>query len=46
MRYITVLDVCRRSVRIGVAVVTLWCMLAPLGVSAEQFTGKVVGVAD
>ena len=36
----------RLSVRMGVAVVMLWCMLAPLLASAEQFTGKVVGIAD
>ena len=28
------------------AVVVLWCMLAPLGASADQFTGKVVGISD
>jgi endonuclease YncB( thermonuclease family) len=24
----------------------LWCVLAPWGASAEQFTGKVVGISD
>jgi len=39
-------DVRRRGVRLYVVVVVLWCMLAPLGASAEQFTGKVVGISD
>jgi endonuclease YncB( thermonuclease family) len=28
------------------AVVVLWCMLAPWSASAEQCTGKVVGISD
>jgi micrococcal nuclease len=28
------------------AVVVLWCILAPLYASADQFTGKVVGILD
>ncbi len=28
------------------AVMVLWCMLAPLHASAEQFTCKVVGISD
>ncbi len=28
------------------AVVVLWCLLAPCDASADQFTGKVVGIAD
>src|SRR5215813_13322778 len=39
-----VFDVRRRDVGLYAAVVVLWCMLAPLGASAEQFTGKVVKV--
>src|SRR5262245_7663301 len=39
-------DVRRRGVRLYAVVVVLWCMLAPLGASAEQFTGKVVGISD
>ena len=34
------------SVGMCAAVVALWCMLAPLLASAEQFTGKVVGISD
>jgi hypothetical protein len=34
-------DLCRRGVGLYAAVVVLWCMLAPLGASADQFTGKV-----
>src|SRR5262245_6461722 len=41
-----VFDVRRRDVGLYAAVVVLWCMLAPLGASAEQFTGKVVGISD
>ena len=29
----------------GAAAVVLWCMLVPLGASADQFTGKVVGIS-
>src|SRR5438128_2499905 len=36
----------RRGVALSAAVVVLWCVLAPLQVSAEQFTGKVVGLSD
>jgi len=39
-------DVRRRGVDLYTAVVVLWCVLAPLGASAEQFTGKVVGISD
>jgi micrococcal nuclease len=39
-------DLCRRGVGLYAAVVVLWCMLAPLGASADQFTGKVVGISD
>jgi len=39
-------DVRRRGVDLCTAVVVLWFMLAPLLVSAEQFTGKVVGISD
>src|SRR4029453_15195307 len=39
-------DVGRLDVSLYVAVVVLWCLLAPLGASAEQFTGKVVGISD
>ena len=35
-------DVRRRGVDLCAAVVVLWCLLAPLGASAEQCTGKVV----
>jgi hypothetical protein len=38
--------VCWRGVGLCAAVVVLWCLLAPLGASAEQFTGKVVGISD
>src|SRR5262245_43912738 len=41
-----VFDVRRRDVGLYAAIVALWCMLAPLGASAEQFTGKVVGISD
>ena len=30
---------------LGAAAVVLWCMLAPCGASADQFTGKVVGIS-
>src|SRR5262249_48224820 len=36
----------RRDVSLCTAVVVLWCLLTPLLVSAEQFTGKVVGISD
>jgi micrococcal nuclease len=36
----------RRGVDLSAAVVVLWCVLAPLHVSAEQCTGKVVGISD
>src|SRR5918911_923307 len=36
----------RRGVGLSAAVLVLWCLLVPLGASAEQFTGKVVGIAD
>src|SRR5215510_15251617 len=39
-------DVRWRGVGLYAAVVVLWCLLAPLGASAEQFTGKVVGISD
>src|SRR5262245_25308253 len=39
-------DVRRCGVALYAAVVVLWCTLVPLGASAEQFTGKVVGIAD
>ena len=39
-------DVRRRGVGLYAAVVALWYMLAPCGASAEQFTGKVVGISD
>jgi micrococcal nuclease len=39
-------DVRRRGVGLYAAVVVLWCVLAPLLASAEQFTGKVVGISD
>lgn len=39
-------DVRRRAVGLCAAVVMLWCMLAPLLAFAEQFRGKVVGIAD
>ena len=39
-------DVCRCGVCLYAAVVVLWCLLAPLLASAEQFTGKVVGISD
>ena len=39
-------DLCRSGVGLYAAVVVLWCMLAPLGASADQFTGKVVGISD
>src|SRR5262245_3695607 len=39
-------DVRWRDVGLYAAVVVLWCMLVPLGASAEQFTGKVVGISD
>src|SRR5712691_4287496 len=35
-----------RGAGLYAAVVVLWCMLAPCGASAEQFTGKVVAIAD
>jgi endonuclease YncB( thermonuclease family) len=35
-----------RGVGLYAAVVVQWCLLAPLLVSAEQFTGKVVGISD
>src|SRR5499427_3256453 len=35
-----------RDVRMSAAVLMLWCMLVPLLASAEQFTGKVVGISD
>jgi endonuclease YncB( thermonuclease family) len=41
-----VFDVRRRDVGLYAAVVVLWCMLAPLSASGEQFTGKVVGISD
>ena len=39
-------DLCRRGVGLYAAVVVLWCLLVPCGASAEQFTGKVVGISD
>jgi hypothetical protein len=39
-------DVRRRRAGLYAAVVVLWCMLAPPGASAEQFTGKVVCISD
>ena len=39
-------DVRRQGVGLYVAVMVLWCMLAPLFASADQFTGKVVGISD
>ena len=39
-------DVRWRGVGLYAVVVVLWCMLAPLSASADQFTGKVVGIAD
>ena len=39
-------DVRWRGVSLYAAVVVLWCMLAPWGASADQFTGKVVGISD
>jgi micrococcal nuclease len=42
----SVLDVRWRGVSLYAAVVVLWYLLAPLGASAEQFTGKVVGISD
>src|SRR2546428_10899040 len=39
-------DARRRGVDLCAAVVVLWCMLAPLLAFADQFTGKVVGIAD
>jgi endonuclease YncB( thermonuclease family) len=39
-------DLCRRGVVLCAAVVALWCVLAPLGASADQFTGQVVGISD
>src|SRR4029434_2766430 len=39
-------DVRRCGVGLYAAIVVLWCMLAPWGASAEQFTGKVVGISD
>jgi micrococcal nuclease len=41
-----VLEVRRCDVGLYGVVVVLWCMLAPLGASADQFTGKVVGISD
>jgi endonuclease YncB( thermonuclease family) len=41
-----VLDVRWRGVGLYAAVVVLWYLLAPLHASTEQFTGKVVGIAD
>src|SRR5215471_17826004 len=41
-----IFDVRRCDVALYAAVVVLWCMLAPLGASADQFTGKVVGISD
>jgi hypothetical protein len=39
-------DVHRCGVGLYAAVVGLWCLLVPLLASAEQFTGKVVGMSD
>jgi micrococcal nuclease len=39
-------DVRWRRASLHAAIVVLWCLLAPLGASAEQFTGKVVGISD
>jgi endonuclease YncB( thermonuclease family) len=39
-------EVRRCGVDLCAAVVALWCVLAPLGASADQFTGKVVGISD
>jgi hypothetical protein len=39
-------DVRWRGVGLYAAIVALWCLLAPLLVSAEQFTGKVVSISD
>src|SRR5215467_4060854 len=39
-------DVHQRGGSLYTAVVVLWCLLAPLLAFAEQFTGKVVGIAD
>jgi hypothetical protein len=41
-----VLDVRWCGVALYAAVVVLWCLLTPLLASAEQFTGKVVGISD
>src|SRR5215471_6445926 len=38
--------VCWRGVLAAIIPMMLWFLLAPLGVSAEQFTGKVVGISD
>jgi micrococcal nuclease len=39
-------DVRRCGVGLYAVVMFLWCVLAPWGASAEQFTGKVVGISD
>jgi endonuclease YncB( thermonuclease family) len=39
-------DVRWRGVGLYAAIVALLCLLAPCGASAEQFTGKVVGISD
>ena len=39
-------DMRQRGVGLYAAVMVLWVLLAPLGASAEQFTGKVVGISD
>ncbi len=39
-------DVRRHGVDLYATVMVLWCLLAPLGASAEQCTGKVVGMSD
>ena len=39
-------DVRQRGVGLCTAILVLWCLLAPLGASADQFTGKVVGISD
>ena len=39
-------DVRRRGAGLDAVVAALWCLLAPLLASADQFTGKVVGIAD
>src|SRR2546423_1753128 len=35
-----------RDAALGAVLAVLWCMLVPLLVYAEEFTGKVVGVYD